>query len=281
MFLQIGKMIQCAGRGIFTRPYPLFLGIMCLLLAACDTTGTVTPTPVDLAAQPKQLATVFISPTPDDAQRQATQSAIQPTITPIPPIPTAAPTAYIGVFLGEAVDEDIQPFISTLNPPVPTVPAAQVLQNCLLQPDPIFGSSWTANADAASAMGCALQPVVQFRGVMQIFERGVMYWRGDTNEIWAIATSGASAGRYWYAANLPEGNNSDLTAPEGLKLPVRGFGMMWRSVQGVQDALGYARIDEQELAMQSQRFDGGLLHLDSAAGQVFVLLVDGRAFGPY
>ncbi|MCB9454091.1 MAG: hypothetical protein H6672_21880 [Anaerolineaceae bacterium] len=251
------------------------------LLAACEPESAVSSTPVDSAGQPKQLATVFISPTPDEAQRQATQVAAPPLATAVPVLPTAAPTAYVGVFLGEAVDEGERPVISLVNPARPTVPGVVEPSNCLLQADPVYGSAWSTDPAVTSTLGCALQPTVPFRGVVQIFERGVMYWRGDTNEIWAIATSGPAAGRYWYAANLQEGNNDDLTAPEGLRLPVRGFGMMWRSVAGVRDSLGYARIDEQELSMQSQRFEGGLLHLDNAAGQVFVLLVDGRAFGPY
>jgi hypothetical protein len=250
------------------------------LLAACEPEAAVSPTAVDLAAQPKQLATVFISPTPNEIQRQATQ-AVVPLATVAPVSPTAAPTAYIGVFLGEVEDESQSPVINLSALIPPTVPVVVDPRNCLLLADPVYGNNWETNPTITSALGCALQPTVLFRGVVQVFERGVMYWRGDTNEIWAIATSGAAAGRFWYAANLPEANNEDIPAPEGLRVPVRGFGMMWRSVEGVRDSLGYARIDEQEIAMQSQRFEGGLLHLDSAAGQVFVLLVDGRAFGPY
>lgn len=263
------------------RIFRLIIPLLLFLLAACEQEGAVLPTMVDLAAQPKQLATVYISPTPNEIQRQATQAAVPPPVTSVPELPAVAPTAYIGVFLGEVVDENERPVINLPNPVQPTAPGVVEPNNCLLLADPVYGNGWEANPTVTSVLGCALQPTVPFRGVMQIFERGVMYWRGDTNEIWAIATSGVAAGRFWYAANLPEGSNEDLTAPEGLRVPVRGFGMMWRSVTGVRDSLGYARIDEQEISMQSQRFEGGLLHLDSAAGQVFVLLVDGRAFGPY
>jgi hypothetical protein len=108
-----------------------------------------------------------------------------------------------------------------------------------------------------------------------------MYWRGDTGEIWAITTSGPFAGRYWTVQQSADENNADILAPEGLRVPVRGFGGLWRSVPEVRDALGFARTDEQELAMQSQRFESGLLLLDSSAGLVFALIVDGTVYGPF
>ncbi|HEX2908299.1 MAG TPA: hypothetical protein VHO69_15615, partial [Phototrophicaceae bacterium] len=164
--------------------------------------------------------------------------------------------------------------------PTPNM-AATLQPNCTTPADPIFGGSWSSDSNLVRLLGCAIQPTAQFRGVMQVFERGTMYWRGDTGEIWALASSGPAAGQYWYTAQGAEVMNEDIQPPAGLRVPVRGFGNVWRNVAGVRDALGFARIDEQELAMQSQRFDGGLLLLDSNAGVVFALMVDGTVYGPF
>jgi len=54
-----------------------------------------------------------------------------------------------------------------------------------------------------------------------------------------------------------------------------------RVMAEVRDALGYATTAEQDIGVNLQRFEGGTLFKDVTVGQVFVLLVDGRAFGPY
>lgn len=274
------QLIPSLRSALSTQYSVLFL----LLLAAC-----APATPTAPAGPPtvinKLLATVYISPTPNAAQAQATRAAILPTATIPLPTPTDTSTPYIGVFLGEADAGDDGPAINlTPQPPNPTaaeVTAAAPTPGCAAPVEPSFGTKWNSSPEAAQRMGCAIQVAEQFRGVLQVFERGVMYWRGDTNEIWAIATTGPSAGHYWYITNAPSAPEDNLTAPEGLRVPVRGFGSVWRTTGGVRDALGYARLDEQPGSMQTQRFDGGTLFLDATSGQVFVLLVDGRAFGPY
>ncbi len=255
------------------------------LLSACRGEPP-TPTVSLPSLMPKLLATVYLSPTPNAIELQATRAANPPTATLLPPthIPTA--TSYIGVFLGEAEGSDGGPVIYPAlvnNPPTPIeTPTTQVTTTCPIQSDPVFGSTWSSNnPEVARQMGCAAQVVEPFRGVSQVFERGVMYWRGDTNEIWAIATTGVSSGHYWFVANAAEAPKDDLAAPEGLRVPVRGFGTVWRTTPGVREGLGYARLDEQPLSMSWQRFDGGLLLRDDVAGQVFVLLVNGASYGPY
>lgn len=250
-----------------------------LLLAGC---AAAAPTPTPAPPPVKLLATVFISPTPDADQRRATLMAAPPTLAPVAsPSPTA--TAYVGVFLGEVEADDAgpamlpNPFDSAALPDL----AATRMPACAIPPDPVFGVNWNAEARVTAALGCPIQIAAQFRGVTQVFERGVMYWRGDTDEVWAIAISGPSAGRYWYVQAPGQTDNADTLAPPGLRVPVRGFGAVWRGVPQVRDALGFARTDEQDLGMQSQRYELGLLLLDALAGQVFALVVDGTAYGPY
>jgi hypothetical protein len=106
-----------------------------------------------------------------------------------------------------------------------------------------------------------------------------MYWRGDTGEIWAIAPG--TSGRFWFVANAPPAEETPITAPEGLRVPTLGFGNVWRGVNGVREALGFARTDEQPASFTLQRFQGGTLLKDGSSGQVFALAGDGVAYGPY
>jgi uncharacterized protein with LGFP repeats len=62
---------------------------------------------------------------------------------------------------------------------------------------------------------------------------------------------------------------------------VLGFGAVWRGIDGVQIALGFATTDEQESQISLQRFQGGALLSDRSSGQVFVLYSDSTLAGPY
>lgn len=262
--------------------YSALSTLFLVLLAACQPGESMPAAPTPAVLEVKQLATVYISPTPAESELQATRRAF--TATPSPPAvqPTPTATPYIGIFIGEVLDDEGPVFgpEQLAAPITPDFPATR-LPTCTIPPDAIFGVSWGQDAEVPFRLGCPIQITAQFRGTTQVFERGAMYWRGDTGEIWAIATSGPFAGRYWTVQQSADENNADILVPEGLRVPVRGFGGLWRSVPEVRDALGFARTDEQELAMQSQRFESGLLLLDSSAGLVFALIVDGTAYGPF
>jgi hypothetical protein len=268
----------------FTPPYHygvrLGVGIILILLAACQ---PATPTPEQAAIVPvvqsKLLATVYISPTPDEAEQQATRFADP--ATPTAPPPTAPPTEtpYVGVFLGEAVldeGEIFNPGLLTTRPPLelPTIPPGLV---CAIPTDPIFGTAWSEDETVVRTLGCALEASDPFIGSLQIFENGVMYFR-NSGEIWAIAPG---EGKYWFVPQAPSVSNEDVLAPDGLRVPTMGFGGMWRGVDGVRQALGFARLEEQAAPITLQPFQNGTLLHDGASGQNFVLLGDGTAYGPY
>ncbi len=102
-------------------------------------------------------------------------------------------------------------------------------------------------------------------------------------EIWAIAPA-LPAGRYWYVPLAPPPQAESISAPEGLRVPVLGFGAVWSSIPGVRDALGFARTDESAASVLVQRFLGGALIQDVSVGQTFALLgsgASGAAYGPY
>ncbi|MBC7814062.1 MAG: hypothetical protein H7175_23110, partial [Burkholderiales bacterium] len=264
--------------------------LMAVLLAACGTPTPVSPIAALPTNAPKLLATVFMSPTPGEAEQRATAFAERPTTTLVP-TQTTSPTPYIGVFLGEvdALDDGGVPLVnsglfdenvgSQLDIPTPVRPV------CTIEPELIFGTLWRDNDTARIALGCPTEPIQMFEGAIQVFENGVMYFR-PTGDIWAIAPAGAQAGQFWYAATAPEAPAEEqaIIAPDGLRVPTLGFGAVWSAIAGVRDTLGFARTDESAVTAYWQRFEGGSLFRDDTSGQVFILVgigTSGEAYGPY
>lgn len=256
----------------------LYIALSACVLAACTAAPTPTAESLIPAAQPKLLATVFISPTPDSLQQAATRGASTATPTVLPVSDTPQATPYIGVFLGEANPDAGEPnydvtLASPLSLPTLDAPAAA----CSIPPDESYGTGWTAAPNVTTNLGCPIEAAASFDGTMQIFERGVMYFR-PTGEIWAVAPGAA---RYWYVTAAPPVEVGEIIAPEGLRAPVLGFGAVWRGVEGVEAALGFARTGEEAAQITLQRFQGGSLLRDRASGQVFILYADGTLSGPY
>lgn len=168
------------------------------------------------------------------------------------------------------------PFVE---PVIPTV--QQASDECPVPFDAAFGTGWRSNSSVARRVGCPLQQRFGFAGNVQVFERGVMYHRVDTNEVWAVQPGSGGTGTFWYVnqpATLPlEG----LIPPPGLRTPGNSFGAVWSSNSEINTALGFATTPEQTADLNLQRFDGGSLLLDVTVGQVFLLFDDGDAFGPY
>lgn len=256
--------------------------ILLLLFCAACQPGETPPTPDAPRAAAKLLATVYLSPTPNNDQRLATQRAAPPVPTQAPPTNTPRPTAYIGVFIGEVqFDEGGE---SGVNPAL-FAPTAQPIQSTLLRcdiaPNAVFGSIWAQNTPAASRLGCPIQIMFGFNARGQVFERGVMYRREDTNEVWAIAPGGTGVGRFWYVAQPQNLATSGISAPPGLRVPEGGSGAVWIGVEGVRSALGFARTPERRSQMAVQLFESGALMLDAETGTVFALIVNGDVYGPF
>lgn len=260
----------------------LIVTVLLCALAACQPTMP-TPSLLDQsAAAAKQLATVYMSPTPGDAQRQATRAAILPSPTPKPPTPVPSITPYIGVFIGEAQDsgsEGLNPALLNTTPSAePVTPSGNI---CQIEPNASFGIAWRQNDVITSRLGCPIQIMFGFDATVQIFEHGVIYWRKDTRETWAIQPGGTNIGTFWDVAQPPNVSTTTIVSPPGLRVPTGDIGGVWLGVPGVRDALGFAQTDEQPASITMQLFDSGALFFDSGAGQVFVLIVNGDVYGPY
>ncbi len=167
-----------------------------------------------------------------------------------------------------------------LNPEL-TPDSGVTFANCPQMPDDRFGTLWRTNADASAALGCPADIAIPYSGTTQVFEHGVMYFTPD-GAIWAI-TPGDPSGQFWYAAHAPDVPDSSILPPDGLRVPIFGFGAFWRGVPGVRDALGFATTDEASITFVVQSFQNGTLLHDGGAGQTFIMTggSSGTAYGPY
>lgn len=266
----------------------LCVSVVGVWLAACRPAPTAVPAASLPSAMPKILATVYLSPTPDAPQLTATRRAARPTETPVPSAQPPTPTVYVGVFLGETANRDDVGALAALDAAqsanqVVAQPTLNPLASCLMQPDARFGSNWMNAGEAFTTLGCPAATAIPYTGVSQVFERGAMYFTPD-GAIWAVGTRAIGAGQWWYFPAAPPGEVRDVVPPAGLKVPSLGFGAVWSSVDGVREALGFARTDEQQMTFVVQDFQGGTLLLDQSAGQVFILIGTaggGTTYGPY
>jgi hypothetical protein len=255
-----------------------------LLVTACQALTTASTPTAEPQTPVRRLATVAPTRTLSAEDQQATQAA-QLTPTAIPPTPSPTATPYVGVFLGEAEPPESGGFFGPAEisgPGIRDLDELVLPQLCALPPDDLFGSGWIEERAALSGLRCPIQEQFGADGIVQVFENGVMYLRTDTLEVWAIQPGSLTErGRFWYVEQPPDLPPPGVSPPPGLRLPEGAFGSVWSIVPAAREALGYATTQAQPTGLNLQRFEGGTLFLDAGAGQVFALLINGDAFGPY
>lgn len=260
-------------------------GMLVWFLVGCGSLPTLRTTPTaDFAilAQrgAKQLATVYISPTPNVAEQQATRLASTvPVEANVLVAVVPSPTPYVGIFLGDAASIGGAilniTVLAPLAPPTPT-PVVDLAQCAIAPANDIFGERWMTDAEVVRSLGCPLEVLTPFEGRSQVFQAGVMYYR-SSGEFWVIVP----AGRYWYLGVAPAVEQPPVGAPTGFLIPQFGFGAVWHGEEGVRDALGYALTEEVDASLAYQRFEGGTLFYDRSVDQLYVLLLAGVTVGPF
>lgn len=171
---------------------------------------------------------------------------------------------------------------ATPSAPAPTVaapgptsaPAVTSTAQCSISPVRAFGKVYSENPNVARALGCAQEAEKTVQMAEEEFQKGFMFWRSDTRQIYVIMNTGRWA---VYPDTWKEGDPSPsigTPAPAGTTEPVRGFGKVWREQNGVRDGLGWATTRERGLDGLVESFvNGTMLWSDSRI--VFVLLSDG------
>lgn len=275
-------------RLLIKRAGLLLLALLLPLAAACDVGGDEAAATPTLAAVEIvwPLATPAPTATLSPEDQIATLTAVPPSATPNIPTRPPSPTPYVGIFLGEALVDPFEPVRSLLNPaeiviePTPTPGGVRLL--CPIAQGETFGDAWRGSQDVVNALRCPIQVAFGFEATVQVFERGAMFLRPDTGEVWALAPGAGGDGRYWYVGRAPEDASlAGVTAPPGFSLPQGPLAAVWAGLPQVGDAVGFALQPPQPGDVNVQRYAGGSLFLDFSSGQVYALLLDGSAVGPF
>ncbi len=250
----------------YTRHIIPPLGLVLTLALAALMACAPQPTPQVADLPPtagKLLATIALSPTPPPTGTQPDQAA---TFAPTVPLPTVVvlrqPTLPIG----------------TPGPsPTPAIP--DVGDVCPAPPMP-FAPAWQNIAQLRQMLRCPVGAPQTVHGVMQFYEHGVMFWRESDRSIFVLSVLAIQRGQltdtWWrlpdtYQEGEPEGDIG-LTPPEGLIMPIRGFGKLWRNNGFIRDALGWATTAEFPLDSQWQQFEGGWMMTGPDGHPVYALV---------
>lgn len=231
----------------------------------------------DLFATPgRSLATIVLSPTPEPTLTLPGEPAEgEPgaaTRTPAATLPL--PTAIL-----------LQPTMPFVQPgPTPTraidaAPTSTPVPVCDPPPAP-FDAAWLSSPEAQALLGCPAGAPQRLSGVWQPYERGSMFWREQDRSIFVISEAATLQGQatdsWWrFDDSYQEGEPEDsmgLTPPEGMSMPVRGFGKVWRANGFVRDALGWATGSEAGAETTWLQFDTGWMMASPGGGPIYALI---------
>jgi hypothetical protein len=144
------------------------------------------------------------------------------------------------------------------------------------EPYGIFGQIWREHLEPHRRLGWANEEERVTDGAHQFFERGVMFWRKDTDEICVIIADGN-----WqvYTDTWEEGMKEcscpDVAPPQAKYIPIRGFGKVWCEQLGASNAkIGWATTPEQAYEAHWQAFEHGFM-CEGLDGIIYVLYEDG------
>jgi hypothetical protein len=143
------------------------------------------------------------------------------------------------------------------------------------EPAGVFGQIWHGYSETHRKLGWATGEERTTPGAQQSFERGVMFWRKDTDEIYVLTQDGS-----WQVYNdtweegMDEYSCPDVAPRQTPPTPIRGFGKVWCEQLGGPDAeIGPALNDERGYEALWQRFERGLMWQGSD-GYIYVFYED-------
>jgi hypothetical protein len=232
---------------------------------------------------PRNVVALSATATPSPAPSPS------PSPTPVPPSPTPTyiPSPSPSASATPTPPPSAQPPIGTASPtrppepptPTPLPPSAQpplrTPTPCPQPAAPAFAAWPASHPDVAALVGCPRGEALQVTAAWEPFERGVMLWRGDLQQIYVLRQSGTWAvyDDLWRDGDMQW--DATIVPPGGFMQPVRGFGLVWRQQAGVRDDLGWATASEATFDAAFQPFQRALLVADGAQARLWALLSDG------
>ena len=186
---------------------------------------------------PFQTAPVFPAPTP------------VPTVQiPIPSVPREVPVVT-------TIAPTPSPVSATVAPPSATaVPAATTpatiaspttiasVAACAIVPTSGFGNVYKSIAGLPAKIGCPTENEHNIVIAYRAFEKGFMFYRQDTDQIWVFYGLGSGTWEVYPNVNQPSASCS--TPPPGLYEPNSGFGVVWCNHK-LQSKLGFSTQPQQ------------------------------------
>lgn len=176
----------------------------------------------------------------------------------------------------------VQPTATVSKPTLAQIPAATLTPvvtfdpaSCVIQPILGFGRIYSGQPGVAGRLGCATGGEESANGVYHEFQRGYMVWVQDTRLI-HIFLKGSELRYSIYPDTYVDGTpepRSDVVLGEGLYLPKRGFGRVWREQQ-LASIIGYAVTENETrlLPVAHQEFkQGRMLFISTDPTNIFVL----------
>jgi hypothetical protein len=203
------------------RKFSLTLSILLaasFLLAACSVAPATVVVVVTNTVDPNVIQ---VTVTPAPANTAANTQTTAPTAISV--VPTSTPVVLAATTVATSVPATVKPT------DVPITPV---------------GSSPTANPYLAEVRA-------QLYVAQQDFENGYMFWISSQKVIWVLFKSNGNESGEWqsFPDSWVEGTDPEIdpniTPPSGDRYqPRRGFGKLWRTTQGLREALGWAKTPE-------------------------------------
>lgn len=234
-------------------------------------TGTVTSSSALTLTMPPSATMPLTAARPMTASMAASSELAQTDRAAIEPAVVGTPVVEKGAGTAEAVAGPT----ATASPSTQPQPqAAGEPPAGLVVPGGVFAARWQSDPALQQALGFArsAEPL-PVEAASQPFEHGLMVWVNSGPQIYVIADD-----KTWNAFpdTFKEGEperDPNLYTPGELLQPVRGFGKLWRTQEGVRDRVGWAVSAEKGETALVQEFEHGLVLW--AGNRVLVLLNDG------
>jgi len=238
------------------------------ITATAVNTPTPSSTPTQLTATSTSTVNVGNSPTPSPTATP-TQSIATPTGTPAgTPSTAATPT---GAVTATPVPADQTPGAT---PVASATPDMGTPTPAVIPVTGAFGSVYWANSDVQAKLGGAQAPEAHLSAAELGFQRGTMYERFDTSQIYVLFADNQwiQVPDTWTAA---DGEGGGPAPEDQLWIPKGSFGKVWNSDPSLPSTIGYAvNSDAHVMGGVVQQFANGIM-LYSDQGFVYVVYNDG------